>query len=190
MNVDLGMSSSAKQPRVRTTRCVIWHPRGQGIDPELVAALRSKSIELAARADNEFAAFSAICGLAKGADGAESATVLLIVDPKVHPAAGQLSQMVTRYPVRTVVWVYDPGSKPKLRAASARDFVAPVAPVPASLAPVPAVAVPGAMETGAPKLRLAGESDEMGERAKPAPSHLLTDEELALLLASEPRPTT
>jgi hypothetical protein len=156
---------------------VIWHPAGHGVDAELVAALRSKSIELVARADNEFAAFSTICGLAKQA-GANCATVLLIMEPKLHSAAGQLAQMIARYPLRAVVWVYDTNTTPKLRAASARDFDLPS----------PGVEVPAAAEREAPKLRLASETGDLEEPR--APAHLLTDEELALLLASEPRPTT
>ena len=170
------MSAGASRVPVKATRCVIWHPRRQPVDAELIGALRAKSIELSHRADNEFAAFAALCTLAKSADAAHTATVLLIVEPKSHPAASQLAKLLQRYPLHTTLWVYDRTTTPRLRAASPRDLGEPSVAA-AQTAPKPAEA---------PKLRLA--SDEPPAVAVPeatSPAHLLTDEELALLLATD-----
>ena len=172
------MSAGASRVPVKATRCVIWHPRRQPVDAELIGALRAKSIELSHRADNEFAAFAALCTLAKSADAAHTATVLLIVEPKSHPAAAQLAKLLQRYPLHTTLWVYDRTTTPRLRAASPRDLGEPAATA------VPMAAKPAE----APKLRLA--SDEPTTAAVPeatSPAHLLTDEELALLLATDPK---
>lgn len=163
---------------LKSTRCVIWHPRGQAVDPELVGALRAKSIELSHRADNEFAAFASVCSLARSVDAANSATVLLIVEPRQHPAASQLAKLLGRYPVRAAVWVYDQTTTPRLRAASPRDF-GEGAP---AVAPVSKVSAPTL-----PKLRLASDEPVAPKPVSTLPSHLLTDEELALLLATEPK---
>lgn len=163
---------------VKSTRCVIWHPKGQAVDPELVGALRAKSIELSHRADNEFAAFASVCSLARSVDAPQSATVLLIVEPRRHPAASQLTKLLARYPVRAAVWVYDHTTQPRLRAASPRDFGEPA---PASPAPVIT------KSPATPKLRLASDEPPAPKPVSPSPSHLLTDEELALLLATEPK---
>ncbi len=171
------MSAGASRVPVKATRCVIWHPRRQPVDAELIGALRAKSIELSHRADNEFAAFAALCTLAKSADAAHTATVLLIVEPKSHPAATQLAKLLQRYPLHTTLWVYDRTTTPRLRAASPRDLGEPAAAVPMAAKPAEA-----------PKLRLA--SDEPTPAAvpeAPSPAHLLTDEELALLLATDPK---
>lgn len=172
------MSAGASRVPVKATRCVIWHPRRQPVDAELIGALRAKSIELSHRADNEFAAFAALCTLAKSADAAHTATVLLIVEPKSHPAAAQLAKLLQRYPLHTTLWVYDRTTTPRLRAASPRDLGEPTV-----------AATPTAPKaTEAPKLRLA--SDEPPAVAAPeatSPAHLLTDAELALLLATDPK---
>ncbi|MFZ4572761.1 MAG: hypothetical protein ACOYN0_00095 [Phycisphaerales bacterium] len=189
------MSAGTSKASMKSTRCVIWHPRRQPVDPELIGALRTKSIELSQRADNEFAAFAAVCTLAKAADAPRNSVVLLIVEPRSHPSAGSLTRLMQKYPLNAAVWVYDRTTSPRLRAASPRDFGEASSPAPA----------PVLRSVEVPKLRLAG--DEQGPleqgpleqgpmekvsmvQARPQPTqpaHLLTDEELALLLATDPR---
>jgi len=135
--------------------------------------------------------------------------VVLLLDRLAHEAAAQaLAASAHRYVPGLTVWMYDPRSKPQLRAyvepvrEDESDVIESVRTAPAVKGPRPA-----ATFRGSPKLRLTDDppiepkgrlategtvelgvdsSENEPSDGPAALSSLLTDEELAMLLADEP----
>lgn len=182
----------------RRVRCVVLHPPGSSVPTALGRALSQRSIEV--RATDE--AFEAMAWLMRwGRSAGEGPAALLVVRGEACVEAQALTQAAERYVPRAVCWVYDPERNEPLRALGAGDvarWAGPSTRAPAERVP----ASPGSR--AAPSLRLAGTDPGAGDRktgseiahsgddpaSEGEPSGLsgrtlLTDEELAMLLADD-----
>ncbi len=175
---------------------MVWHPPGIVVDRELLETLAKKNVYISARATSEFAAFAQVTLDCRGiAEGVVGASMLLVVEPRRVPAAGDVWRLIHRHGMRTVVWAFDSASSPRLRpyepAPTPFESAQPKplfgSPSPATGANVAARAVSASrVPIGPPKLRLAGEGSEAAAGVAKASPSLLSDAELAMLLSDEP----
>lgn len=184
----------------RRARCVVWRRRGTIVPERLTEAL-ARSGCAAVHAESEFEAVVQLCRGPKG-----PVNVLLVVEPSTQPAIGELLEVADRYVPDAVLWAYEGSPSPQIRAVGGVERSAwrgqP------RRWPAPGRAVAKEPKPSKPSLRLAGGPPEAPATAtaevKPAsnnkpfsgeegletrperPPHLLTDEELAMLLAIDP----
>jgi len=211
------MHGGAAHPPSRPARCVLWHPRGEAIPPELEAALRKPSLDVVP-CDHDFAALAHLCAPRPAGEAA----VLLLVEPTLLRGAVDVVTLAERHAPDVVLWVFESSAIPQIRAGTAADLApAPRPPTPPQVPkpprppliddPISSTTV--RLHPGPPNLRLAGDGPlpisgappakertpsspaptEVGDDASPgllprrSPSigNLLTDEELAMLLATD-----
>jgi hypothetical protein len=186
--------------------CILLHPTG-GADVDLLGALSRRSIAVRASGDRCHA-MAQLCLAAR-----RGGPVVLLLDRLEHESNAQsLAASAHRYVAGLTIWTYDPKGKPQLRAYVEPDEADESEMIEAARAPMANVAAsrPGPVFRGGPKLRLtddppvepkgrAATSGAVGQPAQGADasendeseapaglSGLLTDEELAMLLADEP----
>jgi hypothetical protein len=161
---------------------------------ELLESLRLRSVTVVRRAD----AFGAMAELIR-LEASTAPLILLVLEPDSAPRAAELARSVERYAPHAVCWRYDAGLKPALRG-----FVPP----PEAPAPRDEHRARGPKGSGEPRLRLAGveapAASANGRRSEPVesgasarmegpsdpapdrPADLLSEAELAMLLATDP----
>jgi len=177
----------------RAIHCVLWHPRGSLPPPDLVALLHERGIQPVLR-DDRYTAFAKLCVRHARAvqDQTDQPLALLLIDPPNLDGVDEVVEAAAMYTPRAVCWVYqeDKGLRaytPRPKTARHTEPSAPTARTPKPAAadtPPPAPRAPAA----SPSLRLAGEgpvtppedTDEKNESQS-----ILTDEELAMLLADD-----
>ncbi len=178
----------------------MWRRRGTVVPERLTEAL-ARSGCAAVHAESEFEAMVELCRGSRG-----GVNVLLVVEPSTQPAMGEVLEVADRYVPDVVLWAYEASPSPQIRAVSGVERSAWRAqprrwPAPPS--------EPRETKGAKPALRLTGVASEAAEppqtEAKPLkshnkvvgggekqetrperPAHLLTDEELAMLLAIDP----
>ncbi|TVQ61079.1 MAG: hypothetical protein EA378_09510 [Phycisphaerales bacterium] len=183
----------------RRVRCVVLHPPGEGVPEALGRALSMRSIEVTPTPE----AYEAMGRLtAWGRAAPEGPTALLVVRGEACIEAGELVEAAARYAPHTVCWVYEPGASEPLRAITPPEAARWGEPRKPGAATPPTAARP---PREAASLRLAGTAPEAtspgktgsettlirddstfeGEPGDLSGRTLLTDEELAMLLADD-----
>jgi hypothetical protein len=205
--MSVGNQDTLAKDGLQRARCVVWRRRGTAVPDHLTHAL-SRAGCAAVHAESEFEAMVYLCRAGQG-----GVNVLLVVEPSAQPAMGELLEVADRYVPDAALWAYEGSPAPQIRAVGSVERGA----WRSQEKPWPALATPKAREPrpSAPALRLAGDEDEGPKMSAPAPlpevkaprssnnkplpggmeqetrperpAHLLTDEELAMLLAIEPR---
>lgn len=181
-------------------RCIVWHASSAQVPQELASALDRRGLAWST-CSNDFAALSAICG-ARPDDPVP--TILLLVEPVTLHSLGDLLEATDRYRPSTAIWVYDSNASQRLAAGSRPDITAKYA----RSIPNERQSQVRKQNPNGPVLRLAGvgptepgigeegpktnQVRQFIEPARPSPSpasHLLTDEELTMLLSTDECPT-
>ena len=146
---------------------MLWHAKGRRPPAELLGALARRGMTVRA-VQSSFAALAELCML----DAASRQAILLLVEPGSLAEPQAVLEAARRYTPGAVLWVYEQGANKPLRELVEERSASPTPPPSAGHA-----------------LRLSGEGPEPIEdwpEEEPEVSHLLTDEELAMLL-DEPR---
>ncbi|QOI99636.1 MAG: hypothetical protein HRU70_03750 [Phycisphaeraceae bacterium] len=104
-----------QQPASAT--CVVLCPAGIEPGAELLAALTRPDLDLV-HCRHELIALAEVCR--RGRRG-RNGLILLLVHPTRQPSAAELVRTVERYAPRTVVWMFDDGASPRLRAVQPAD---------------------------------------------------------------------
>ncbi len=175
-------------------RCVVLHARPDPRHPVPVPAELAESLERKGvrRVDvqSAYAALAEVCA-ADPESGAREPAALLIVEPRLATPGDGLARLVVsveRFAAGVSVWRYERDAVPPLRVVEPGDAGGTGAPA----KPEVVVRKSAIGASRAPALRLAPESIHLpeGEAATLAPPRtpLLSDEELAMLLADEPFP--
>ncbi|MCX5689173.1 MAG: hypothetical protein NTV94_05190 [Planctomycetota bacterium] len=183
----------------RQVTCVVWHTEANALRPELLAALKRPGFSLQT-ADHAFdAGAMALASQAAAPRGPDQSplVVLVLVEPVRLEGALELVQMLMRFAPSVVLWQFDPGDAPhQLRRVRSTDMErwkqAQPQPTQVSLPEVllPEVSLPEIKVTQAFK---SGPLDDVAVLAVPEPKpgeptrHVLSDEELSMLLDAEPR---
>lgn len=161
------------------TRCVVWHPRGVGVAPELASALSRRGIQWTS-VEGGMLALARLCVAAR----AKEKSILLVVEPRAQPELGAVGEAAGRYAGDALIWVYEGGAATQLRAVSWEELLGGRVPT------KPEVVVRARREDRPPpELRLAGDGaapPRSGSAGEGANSVMLTEEELAMLLSPEP----
>lgn len=197
-----GAASGRGSPRLVT--CVVWRHPDVALRPELLSALKRPGF-LLITFDHAFDAFAAVvAGSTTSAQPIDRAplVVLVIVQPHTLGNAHEMVQVVQRFTPSVVLWQFDPAEAPhqlrRVRAAdvelwraAGEDLQQPADP---TNEPTFAINFPEVKPTGESGTPKAGQTDPAStvQEAKPAPElprHILTDDELAMLLDAEPRET-
>ncbi len=176
------------EPRAR---CVLWHNAGADLGA-LESRLRQRGIGVA-HAGSPYAALAELCA-AGGSHG--TAVSLVMVDPATLGRAAQVVRAAARYAPAAVVWAFEAGPRPELRPVTEADLAAwggvddapesdiPVWPYRNGLARPPALRLtdhpPSEVAPAAPPPDSGAAGEKRGESR-----HILTQEELAMLLAEE-----
>lgn len=180
----------------REARCVAWHERGTDLKPELLAALNRPGFSVV-RCDDEFAAVAHVCRLARDTRTIQPAplVILLLVDPEQLRSVVPVVEAVARHAPTASVWMYDLKSSPQLRTVRSADmahwrtivYEAPdqhapeITVLPVSMPQTPAVGGETPTDptvTESPKIVI--------PQPNQSASHILSDEELAMLLDLDP----
>ena len=147
---------------------MLWHAKGRRPPAELLGALARRGMTVRA-VQSSFAALAELCML----DAASRQAILLLVEPDSLPEPQDVLEAARRYTPGAVLWVYEQGANKPLRELVEERPERPASPPSVGHA-----------------LRLSGDGPEpvedWAEDEEPEVSHLLTDEELAMLL-DEPR---
>jgi len=180
--------------------CVMLHHPDRAPSPRLFRALARKSIDVRVCLDR-YAALQTLCGCAR--DPGTDLGILLLAEPAEINGAGELVTLARAYAPSSVCWVYTAEPSEQVREVRDADLEAwsPVhLPHPA---PRSGEADDGT-DPDPPARRIVHESREGSEDAGIGPIHgadgtddadddnaanqgpILTDEELAMLLADEP----
>jgi|GEM_PF-1775689 len=191
MPIGDGAKHGARGGTVR--RAVVLHPPGTDLPPVLARALHTRGIETVATSE-PMLAMAHLC-----APGS-SVRAVLLVDPRACLGAGELVGAVSRFRPATACWVYEgtPGEPLRsVRGDDAARWVEQPTPEPVQ---APKSAQPARSPNPpkpAPELRLTGDAEGeippyFGDHSAPDPEHgpasgrtILTDEELAMLLADD-----
>lgn len=173
----------------RHVTCVVWHQEATALRPELLAALKRPGFSLQT-ADHAFDACSlAMAAQAAAPRGPEQAplVVLVLVEPLRLEGAFELAQVLMRFAPSVVMWQFDPGDAPhQLRRIRSTDMELwkQAHPSPPEIA-LPEIKVTQAFRSVEPEpLALVSEP-----KSSEGTRHVLSDEELAMLLDAEPRET-
>lgn len=190
-------------------RCVIWHAPGTDPPTELVAALDRRRVEVTA-ATSAFGALAELCVFEREAARAQAGQpptgVVLLASPDRLDDPAALVRAVQSYAGRTSCWVYQPGEREPLRAVTRHDVQAwsPAPVIDEALTRVlsgldcadqahGSGAYTGGLRLSAPDPTTDDGRGEAAsavcdkERTEPHPpsENLLTDDELAMLLADD-----
>lgn len=183
------MKGAGPKPSAGDIRCVLLLPRsGGGEAPaDLVAALERRGLRPSSTA-GAYAAITEVCLCRRERPGVPVA--LIIVEPS-RSTPGEMTERLLgtlgRHLDGVTVWRYDSDAEPRLRAYEHNRR----APEVAMEAPAPEIKVRPASP---PRLRLAPDSLDTALLQAPspppaaAPSAMLSEEELAMLLAREDAP--
>jgi len=202
------MIAGAHPHSSRAAHCVIWHAANTPLDHELLDTLTKKGVHISARAESPFAAFAQVALDCRGIAAHQvTASMLIVVEPRLLPSVDEVWRILQRHGMRTVMWVFEAAESPRLRPFEPTPTPFESAqPKPRFGSPPPATnphVVPNPVSTssmhlgvafGPPKLRLAGEastpsntpSNTQSETHGRAPTSILTDAELAMLLSDDP----
>lgn len=215
-------ATPASEPRAADrhppTRCILWRPASTATPAELLASLHKRGISITDCTD-PYAALAHICRLEHAPP---DRVILLLVSPTQLDGAPEALDTAGRYAPHAASWWYDARTSEKLQRITpediagwaARDRAARTAdghagePFPAA-EPAPSPRPTGGPPRRAPALRLISDDTdaalyhtapldaEVGHDGEPdpdspTPTTLLTNEELAMLLADPPTtaPTT
>lgn len=163
----MSQDAPAESGQESGARCVLWHAKGGRPPAELLGALARRGLVVRA-VQSSYAALAELCML----DAASRQAILLLVEPATLTDPQDALEVARRYTPGAVLWVYEQGANKQLREL--------VEERPARPARAP---------TRGHALRLSGEGPEQTEdwpEEEQEMAHVLTDEELAMLL-DEPR---
>ncbi|MDX2016007.1 MAG: hypothetical protein SFY95_00035 [Planctomycetota bacterium] len=168
------------------TRCVLWHPRDERPDADLIGALTRKGFGIQAASDG-FAALARLCvPLAGARHTPRSPAILLFQDPaRLGPGAiAQTLAAAELYAPRATAWLFERptgGSKAILRAVTPEDRAAWLAALPAK----PSTVVAPATNQSPPP------ATNPAPAPSPRPSIITRSDTIARLgSALTPKPTT
>ena len=227
----LGVAEGGATSRA-SIHCVLWHAPDAPPTPELTSLLVQRGVSLET-ASNPYAAAAKVCRLERTArarrrpeaDATDAppapadapSLVLLLCEPARLPLRDALARVLELHAPRTLCWVYEKTTGPKVRTIPLAQIGTLGSPTPAPVpAPIPPPA-PGRSAHVAPTMRLTstepsprlvpGDRDpdspgpsaslQPSPRAEPKPAQapintgsVLTDEELAMLLSDvdDPQP--
>lgn len=203
------------EPGERLTLCVVWTARGVTLPQDLARALAAKPLRTVHPPD-PYAAMAELCAALRPSPGAAGSArggvALLLVEPRDTPAAAALVVATERYTPRAVVWAYEAASPARLRAVSHADIdrwtgrSSPLTETPLSPSVSPRIRPalrltepaqrrePLAAGDPAPVSNGGGRGDVTDEGRPPDVQvtrgirHVLSKEELAMLLDEGPEP--
>lgn len=202
--------SAGKTPHsVGRVVCVLVHHRDHPPSDRLRRALRVKNVEILPSSE-PFAALATYCSVAKQVG--VSLAILLLAEPDEIPDSAELAGLANRYVPKGSVWLFTAEPTEQVREVRPSDIEAWSAPsgsgrLRGAIEDKPSREDPpqsvGAVQRGGPTLRIAPGStafdeyadegepvagDEPGDGLSDPPESgpILTDEELAMLLADDP----
>lgn len=163
----------------RSARCVVWHERGGGLDPDLGSTLARMQGFRVVRCDSDLQAFAQVCAASRAGER----VALLLVEPSRLTGLSHALAATATYTPQVQIWRFEAGAAKTLAA-----YTSVPKPVATETTPPTRMKMPA----GPPRLRLAGEGASPSVPA-PEPANdedaprtpLLTDEELAMLLATD-----
>lgn len=185
-------------------QCVLWLDPRTGEPGALFAALSGRGVQVI-RVGGPYAALGEVCRL--GRSGRR--VILLLVEPRSLDESGRVFDAVQRFAPAAACWAYEEGANPKLRAVVESEVEAWPGGEPEPVPPEVIIRTRGDARVASagrqagvqPQLRLVDEGglDPEGQRSEmigggasdaadpagPAPRHMLTPEELAMLLGED-----
>ncbi|GJM19048.1 MAG: hypothetical protein DHS20C14_12610 [Phycisphaeraceae bacterium] len=170
--------SGGTPARPAVARCVVVVGAGREPEPSLLEALGRHGLTPRV-VSSPHAALAELCRRGR------ERRVLLIADADSVAPARRVMRAAERYAPGAAWWIYEPGANPPLRAfvdqaeESPRDDIDPFAP-----------AEPASRAAGSPMLRLIAADEPLppipeGDDAEPTTEHLLSNDELTMLLAED-----
>lgn len=106
------MTGGADHTPGRSARCVVWHAKGRGLDPDLSRALAKRPEFEVVRCESEFAAMAEVCR------DRDRPTVLLLVEPEQLSEREDVLRLLPVYAPATRTWRFDAAASPSLRAVT------------------------------------------------------------------------
>lgn len=180
--------------------CVLWHPRGEPTDEDLMEALRSKGFRtIECESSVEAVAWVVSTVMAPPASGPGVSpwsrpsirpVVFLVDRPARLAGMSEVTDAIEKHASGAAVWVHEPAGTPRLRRFSSPEPTRPPTPVPTVRARAPSLRLAcspdsfasGAAEPVVPRnaTDLPSGRDRTLDAAKPR--DLLTEEERSMLL--------
>lgn len=188
-NVAMAEGVVSSRGAARQVTCVVWHQEATALRPELLAALKRPGFSLQT-VDHAFDAgamvLAAQAAAPRGPDQAPL-VVLVLVEPLRLDGAFELAQVLMRFAPSVVLWQFDSGdASHQLRRVRSADMELWNQAQPTE-AVLPEIKVTDAFKST--------QAEELPVMAVPEPKpvegtrHVLSDEELSMLLDAEPRET-
>lgn len=137
------------------TRCVLWHPRDERPDADLIGALTRKGFGIQAASDG-FGALARLCAPVAGTRSVPRAPAILLFQDPARLGPGAIAQTLAAaelYAPRATAWLFERASastKAVLRAVTPEDRAAWLAALPAK---PPTVVAPAATPAATPPPR-------------------------------------